>query len=174
MDPLTRTPDPEETARMLQQVAERSAKILGEYAGKNVASSLSAAAGDELAESERADPDAVRAEAARAVPSTLYPPSSRETIRPPQWRRATSITVRVIRLKASSVTSKHPSRSSLRLSNPAEMMTKSGSNFSATGRSFRSQASSMFWSRAPQPRCTLMLRPAPSPSPVSAGSPVPG
>jgi polyhydroxyalkanoate synthase len=42
------TPDPEETARVLQQVAERSAKILGEYAGRNVASSLTAAASDEL------------------------------------------------------------------------------------------------------------------------------
>ena len=48
MEPQVRTPDPEETARVLQQVAERSAKILGEYAGKNVASSLSAATGDEL------------------------------------------------------------------------------------------------------------------------------
>ena len=48
MEPQARTPDPEETARVLQQVAERSAKILGEYAGKNVASSLSAATGDEL------------------------------------------------------------------------------------------------------------------------------
>jgi polyhydroxyalkanoate synthase len=42
------TPDPEETARVLQQVAERSAKILGEYAGRNVASSLTAATSDEL------------------------------------------------------------------------------------------------------------------------------
>jgi len=48
MELQARTPDPEETARVLQEVAERSAKILGEYAGKNVASSLSAAASDEL------------------------------------------------------------------------------------------------------------------------------
>jgi polyhydroxyalkanoate synthase len=48
MELEARSPNPEETARVLQQVAERSAKIFGEYAGKNVASSLAAAAGDEL------------------------------------------------------------------------------------------------------------------------------
>jgi polyhydroxyalkanoate synthase subunit PhaC len=48
MENEARIPDPEETARVLQQVAERSAKILGEYAGKNVASSFSAATSDEL------------------------------------------------------------------------------------------------------------------------------
>ena len=48
MEPQVRIPDPEETARVLQQVAERSAKILGEYAGKNVASSVAAATSDEL------------------------------------------------------------------------------------------------------------------------------
>ena len=48
METQLATPDPEETARVLQQVAERSAKILGEYAGRNVASSLTAATSDEL------------------------------------------------------------------------------------------------------------------------------
>jgi polyhydroxyalkanoate synthase len=48
MEIQARAPDPEETARVLQEVAERSAKILGEYAGKNMASSLSAAGTDEL------------------------------------------------------------------------------------------------------------------------------
>ncbi|MEK6245959.1 MAG: class I poly(R)-hydroxyalkanoic acid synthase, partial [Pseudomonadota bacterium] len=40
--------NPEETARVLQEVAERSAKLLGEFAKKDHSSSLSAAAGDEL------------------------------------------------------------------------------------------------------------------------------
>ena len=40
--------NPEDTARVLQEVAERSAKILGEFAGKNVVSNVSAAASDEL------------------------------------------------------------------------------------------------------------------------------
>ncbi len=38
----------DETARVLQEVAERSAKLLGEFALKDHSSSLSAAAGDEL------------------------------------------------------------------------------------------------------------------------------
>jgi polyhydroxyalkanoate synthase len=48
MDTKISTPDPEETARVLQEVAERSARILGEFAGKNVVSSVSSAATDEL------------------------------------------------------------------------------------------------------------------------------
>ena len=40
--------DAEEMGRVLHDVAERSAKILGEFAHKNVASSISAAVGDEL------------------------------------------------------------------------------------------------------------------------------
>jgi polyhydroxyalkanoate synthase len=40
--------DPEQTARVLHEVAERSAKLLGEFVKKDHGSSLSAAAGDEL------------------------------------------------------------------------------------------------------------------------------
>jgi polyhydroxyalkanoate synthase len=40
--------NPEETARVLHEVAERSAKLLGEFARKDHASSLSGAASDEL------------------------------------------------------------------------------------------------------------------------------
>jgi len=48
MESRTQAQDPEQTARILQTVAERSAKILGEFAGKNVVSNVEAAAGDEL------------------------------------------------------------------------------------------------------------------------------
>ena len=40
--------NPEQTAQVLLEVAERSAKILGEFAKKDLGSSVSAAAGDEL------------------------------------------------------------------------------------------------------------------------------
>jgi polyhydroxyalkanoate synthase len=40
--------DPDQTARVLHEVAERSAKLLGEFAKKDHASSMSAAASDEL------------------------------------------------------------------------------------------------------------------------------
>jgi polyhydroxyalkanoate synthase len=48
MDTKAQTPDPENTARVLHEVAERSAKILGEFAKKDHAASFTAAAGDEL------------------------------------------------------------------------------------------------------------------------------
>jgi polyhydroxyalkanoate synthase len=48
METRNSTPDPEETARVLREVAERSARILGEFAGKNVVSGVSSAATDEL------------------------------------------------------------------------------------------------------------------------------
>ena len=48
MDDKLKTMNPEETARVLQEVAERSAKLLGEFANKDYASSLSEAASDEL------------------------------------------------------------------------------------------------------------------------------
>ena len=41
-------PDSEETVRVLHEVAERSAKLLGEFAKKDFASSIASAAGDEL------------------------------------------------------------------------------------------------------------------------------
>src|SRR3954469_22834687 len=47
-DPKTQAPDPDETARVLQQVADRSAKLLSEFAKKDFAASMSAAASDEL------------------------------------------------------------------------------------------------------------------------------
>jgi len=40
--------NPDETARVLHEVAERSAKLLGEFANKDIGSSVAAAAGDEL------------------------------------------------------------------------------------------------------------------------------
>jgi len=40
--------NPDETARVLHEVAERSAKLLGEFAQKDIGSSVAAAAGDEL------------------------------------------------------------------------------------------------------------------------------
>jgi polyhydroxyalkanoate synthase len=40
--------NPDQTARVLHEVAERSAKLLGEYATKDIGSSVAAAAGDEL------------------------------------------------------------------------------------------------------------------------------
>jgi hypothetical protein len=52
------------------------------------------------------------AAAASALPSTLYPPSRRDTSLPPVKSSARSIAVRVMRLKTSSVRSKHPSKSS--------------------------------------------------------------
>jgi polyhydroxyalkanoate synthase len=48
MDRKMKTLNPGETARVLQEVAERSAKLLGEFASKDHSSSVSAAAGDEL------------------------------------------------------------------------------------------------------------------------------
>jgi polyhydroxyalkanoate synthase len=45
---LPQTPDPEQTARVLQEVADRSAKLLGEFAKKDLAASVKAAASDEL------------------------------------------------------------------------------------------------------------------------------
>jgi len=42
------SPGTEETARVLHEVAERSAKLLGEFAKKDFASSVASAAGDEL------------------------------------------------------------------------------------------------------------------------------
>ncbi|MBI1942503.1 MAG: class I poly(R)-hydroxyalkanoic acid synthase, partial [Betaproteobacteria bacterium] len=48
MEIKTQPPSPEQTARVLQQVAERSAKILGEFAHKHVANSVAAATSDEL------------------------------------------------------------------------------------------------------------------------------
>jgi polyhydroxyalkanoate synthase len=48
MDTKTQTPNPEETARVLQQVADRSARILGDFASKNMAGGASAAMSDEL------------------------------------------------------------------------------------------------------------------------------
>ncbi|MEW6689977.1 MAG: class I poly(R)-hydroxyalkanoic acid synthase [Pseudomonadota bacterium] len=48
MDTKTQIPTPEDTARVLQQVADRSAKILGEFAHRHVANSISAAVSDEL------------------------------------------------------------------------------------------------------------------------------
>ncbi len=48
MEAKLQAPDPEETARVLQQVADRSAKIFGELARKDIGSSVAAAAGDEL------------------------------------------------------------------------------------------------------------------------------
>ena len=48
MDDKMHSLNPEETARVLQEVAERSAKLLGEFARKDQSSSVAAAAGDEL------------------------------------------------------------------------------------------------------------------------------
>ncbi len=48
MDTKMQAPNPEDTARVLQEVAERSAKIFGEFAKKDHGASLAAAAGDEL------------------------------------------------------------------------------------------------------------------------------
>ncbi len=48
MDGKTQPLNPGETARVLHEVAERSAKLLGDFALKDHSSSLSAAAGDEL------------------------------------------------------------------------------------------------------------------------------
>ena len=48
MEAKTQAANPEEIARVFHDVAERSAKILGEFAHKNVASSVSAAVSDEL------------------------------------------------------------------------------------------------------------------------------
>jgi len=48
MDKKPLPPNPEETARVLHEVAERSAKLLGEFAQKDHASGVAAAAGDEL------------------------------------------------------------------------------------------------------------------------------
>ena len=48
MDKKVQPMNPEETARVLHEVAERSAKLLGRFAKKDHASSLSAAAADEL------------------------------------------------------------------------------------------------------------------------------
>jgi len=45
---LPQAPDPEETARVLQQVADRSAKLLGEFAKKDLASEAAVAASDEF------------------------------------------------------------------------------------------------------------------------------
>ncbi|MGH8765448.1 MAG: hypothetical protein ACRET8_06995, partial [Burkholderiales bacterium] len=45
---LPQAPDADETARVLQQVAERSAKLLGEFAKKDLASDAVAAASDEF------------------------------------------------------------------------------------------------------------------------------
>ena len=46
MDVRPQPTNSEETARVLQQVAERSASILGEFAKKDFAASMSSAAGD--------------------------------------------------------------------------------------------------------------------------------
>ena len=48
MDKRMQPANPDEMARVLQEVAERSAKLLGDFAQKDHASSLSAAAADEL------------------------------------------------------------------------------------------------------------------------------
>ncbi len=48
MDKKTQPMNPDQTAHVLHEVAERSAKLLGEFAKKNHASSLSSAASDEL------------------------------------------------------------------------------------------------------------------------------
>ena len=48
MDSKMKPANSEETARVLHEVAERSAKLLGDFARKDHASSMSAAAGDEL------------------------------------------------------------------------------------------------------------------------------
>jgi len=48
LDPKTQPANLDETARVLHEVAERSAKLLADFARKDHASSLSAAAGDEL------------------------------------------------------------------------------------------------------------------------------
>ncbi len=48
MDTKMQAPNPEDTARVLHEVAERSAKIFGEFAKKDHGASLAAAAGDEL------------------------------------------------------------------------------------------------------------------------------
>ena len=48
MDGKPAAPNPQDTARVLQEVAERSARIFAEYASKDPAASAAAAAGDEL------------------------------------------------------------------------------------------------------------------------------
>src|SRR6185295_7165959 len=48
METKTQAPNPEETARVLQEVADRSARILGDFASKNMAGGASAAMSDEL------------------------------------------------------------------------------------------------------------------------------
>ena len=48
MDTKMQAPNPEDTARVLHEVAERSAKIFGEFAKKDIGSSIAAAASDEL------------------------------------------------------------------------------------------------------------------------------
>ena len=48
METKTQAPDPQDIARVLHEVAERSAKIFGEFANKDHGASLAAAAGDEL------------------------------------------------------------------------------------------------------------------------------
>ena len=48
METKMQAPNPEDTARVLHEVAERSAKILGEFAKKDHGASIAAAAGDEL------------------------------------------------------------------------------------------------------------------------------
>jgi polyhydroxyalkanoate synthase subunit PhaC len=48
LHPLPQAPDPEQAARVLQEVADRSAKLLGEFARKDLAASVKAAASDEL------------------------------------------------------------------------------------------------------------------------------
>jgi polyhydroxyalkanoate synthase len=48
MDGKTQPPGPEETARMLQQVADQSARIFGEFAKKDLHATMAAASSDEL------------------------------------------------------------------------------------------------------------------------------
>ena len=48
MDKKTQPMNPDQTALVLHEVAERSAKLLGEFARKDHASEMSAAASDEL------------------------------------------------------------------------------------------------------------------------------
>ena len=48
MDTKMQAPDPDETARVLREVAERSAHLLDEFAKKDFGSSMAAAASDEL------------------------------------------------------------------------------------------------------------------------------
>ena len=48
MEANKQSPDTEETARVLHEVAERSAKLLGEFANKDFPSSVASAASDEL------------------------------------------------------------------------------------------------------------------------------